>query len=217
MRAKTMLALAAAVAGLVVNGPSVWPATYTGGSGDCWSMGAMTNDVGLGGAKVAISSAANQSFFRGYAPVGISTITITDDNPPGITNGGSIAVCIPADIAMTWDETDLTAMFGGAASGKVGSIGYTGSNRRLTMAVLANFIAGDTLTISALSFKNYLASGNTRLELDFDNDGIADAQDGKTIAILAAFSYGGPRDSHAMDGMSKDKGLRVSGTIHVIR
>lgn len=207
MRAKTMLALTAAVAALVMSGPNMWAAIYTGGPGASYTMGAMTNDTGLGGAVVTLSSAANQVFVRGYALVAISTITITDDpTTPGIKSGIPIAVWVPAGFAMTWDATDLTPTFGGAAAGKVGAISYTNSNQRLVIAVTNDFIAGDTLTISALSFKNYIASGSTRLELDWDNDGIEDAQDDKTITILGVY-YGGLGDSYALDQMSIDKSL----------
>lgn len=217
MRKRTLAVLALAVAGWVVSGPGAWAAIYTGGAGDCWSMGAMTNDVHLGGAVVTLSSAANQSFSRGYAPVAISTITIADDITPGIKNGTPIAVRIPADFAMTWDETDLTPTFGGTAAGKVGAISYTNSNKRLVIAVTMDFVANDTLTISALSFKNHLGYGSARLELDFDNDGAADAQDDTTITILGVFQCGGLGDSYAFDEMSYDKLLLRSGTIFIIR
>lgn len=189
---------------------------YGGGSGDGYGTETMTNDVLLGGPYVAVSSAANQSFLRGYAPVAIATITITDANPAVISNGTSLAVCIPAGFNMTWDETDTTATFGGTASGKVGAIGYAGSNKRLLVAVTNGFAANDTLTISDLSFKNYVAAGTTRLLLDFDNNGQADAQDDKTITVLGACYTGGSADSYARDAMNEDKGLttaQVHGTV----
>jgi len=213
MRAKTILALTAAVAALVMSGQSVWAAIYTGGPGANYVMGAMTNDVNLGGAVVTLSSAANQFFAQGYAPVAIGTITITDDPAtPGIKSGTPITVWIPAGFAMTWDETDTTATFGGTAASKVNNttVSYTGSNQRLVIAVTADFVAGDTLTISDLSFKNYVASGSARLELDFDNDGLVDAQDDKTITILGVY-FGGLGDSYALDQMIKDKSLYPPG------
>ncbi|MBU4201217.1 MAG: hypothetical protein KKE37_02110 [Verrucomicrobia bacterium] len=208
MRTKTILALTAAMAALVINGPGAWAAIYTGGAGDCWSMDAMTNDVHLSATVVTVSSFADQFFARGYAPVAISAITITDDPAtPVIKSGTNMVVWIPAGFAMTWDETDLTPTFGGTAAGKVGAISYTNSNQRLKIAVTADFSAGDTLTISALSFKNYVGLGSARLELDYDNDGVTDAQDDKTITILGFYSYGGLGDSYALDQMITDRGL----------
>ncbi|MBU4200940.1 MAG: hypothetical protein KKG09_08215 [Verrucomicrobia bacterium] len=208
MRVKTMLVLTAAMAALVINGPGAWAATYTGGAGDCSILGTMTNDVLLGDSVITLSSAADQSFASGYAPVAISAITITDDPAtPVIKSGTNMVVWIPAGFVMTWDEADLTPTFGGTAAGKVGAISYTNSNQRLKIAVTADFSAGDTLTISALAFKNYLGSGSARLELDYDNDGIADVQDDKTITILGFHSYGGLGDSYALDQMITDGGL----------
>ena len=83
----------------------------------------------------------------------------------------------------------------------------------LVIAVTNDFIACDTLTVSDLSFKNYIGSGSARLELDFDNDGVVDAQDDKTITILGVY-FGGLGDSYAMDQMIKDKSLYLpAGTI----
>jgi hypothetical protein len=218
MRAKTMLMLAAAAAALVVNGSNAWAALYFGGPGASSAMGAMTNDVLLG-PLITISSAANQSFARGYAPVAISTITITDDPAaPGIKSGTPIAVWIPAGFPMTWDEAELTPVFGGTAAGKVGAISYSNSNQRLVIAVTADFVAGDTLTIGALSFKNYFDTGSTSLQMEYDNDGAADAQDDKTIAILGFYSYGGLGNSYAFDQTILDKSLLlVAGTIWTIQ
>ena len=203
------------MAALVMSAPSVWAAIYTGGPGASSAMGAMTNDVLLNVVMVKLSSSANQSFARGYAPVAISTITITDDpTTPVIKSGKSIAVRIPSDFTMTWDATNTTATFGGSAAGKVGAISYTGSNHRLIIAVTADFSAGQILTISALAFNNYLGSGSTHLELDYDNDGEVDAQDDKTITILGFYSYGGLGDSYVLDQMSIDKSLYLPiGTI----
>jgi len=210
MRRQTMTVLAAAVGFLLVLGHSARAAIYTGGSGDAYSMGAMAGDVNLGGAVVTLASAANQSFPRGYLPVGVSTITITDDTTPGIKSGTPIVVRIPAGLAMMWDETDLTPTFGGTASGKVGTISYASGNKHLVINVTGDFAASDTLTIADLSFKNYLGSGIDRLELDFDNNGLADADDNKTIAISTAYHHGGLEDSYALCAMNDDQKLRAN-------
>ena len=207
---KRLLVLATVTAVLLAAASGARAAIYTGGSGDAYSMGAMAGDVNLGGAVVTLASAANQSFTRGYAPVVISTITITDDATPGIKSGTPIVVRIPAGLAMTWDGADLAASFGGSAVGKVGGISYAGSNKQLVIAVTSDFAAGDTLTISALSFKNYLGAGSDRLELDFNNDGLDDADDGKTVTILSGFHYGGLQDSYALNTMNVDQKLRAT-------
>jgi len=210
-----MMLRVAVVCALMVSVPSgARAAIYTGGPGDAYSMDAMAGDVGLGGAVVTLSSAANQSFPRGYAPVAISTITITDDPAtPGIKSGMPIGIRIPSDLAMTWDETVITATFGGTAAGKVGGIGYAGSHKQLVIAVTSDFAAGDTLTIADLSFKNYIGSGIGHLEMDFDNDGGIDSQDDKTVTILGAFHHGGMEDGYAMDAMLLDRDMRIHGTL----
>lgn len=195
------------IAGLTLGGPAAWAATYTGGPGAGYASGAMTNDTSLATNTVTISSATNQSFGRGYTNIAISMITVADDPAvPVIKNGTPIGVWIPASLAMTWDETNATPTFGGSAAGKVGAVSYSNSNQRLIIAVTADFAAGDTLTISDLSFKNYLCSGAARLVLDYNNDGIADAQDDKTITIFNIY-YGGPRGDYTLDQMLVDKAL----------
>lgn len=218
MRAKTIFALTAVMAVLVMGGPGGWALpSYTGGDGASYAMGAMTNDVEhVGVVVVAISSAADQSFSRGYAPVAISPITITDaTNTPVISNNTSIAVWIPAAFAMTWDATNCAPTFGGSAANKVNpSVSYAGANQRLVIAVTNDFAAQDTLTISALAFRNYVGFGSARLELDYDNDGIVDAQNDKTIMIYSAYySGGGPGDNYALDQMIRDRCLNPIGTI----
>jgi len=200
----------------VLGGPSAWaddPYTF-GGSGDSYDVGAMTNDVHLGGPLVTLSSAADQSFAMGYAPVASVALTITDDLvAPGISNGMSLAVRIPAGFTMAWDETVLNPIFGGTAAGKVSNtVSYTNSNQRLVIAVTNDFIEGDILTVSALAFKNYIASGSTHLELNYDPDGFVDALDDKTITIYGVYA-GGLGDSYSLDQMLFEKCLHPVGTV----
>jgi len=200
----TVLAVVATL--LMMIGHSVSAAIYTGGYGANYSMGAMVSDVSLGGAVVTFTSAANQSFLSGDTPVGISMITITDDDTtPGIKSGIPIVIRIPSNLVMTWDETDLTPTFGGTASGKVGSISYASGNKHLVINVTGDFAAGDTLTIANLSFKNYLSGGPSKLELDFNNDNSVDSHDDKTISILSSFHYGGIDDGYAVGSMRRDR------------
>lgn len=204
-----------AAAALVMSGPGARAAaTYTGGAGNSFAMGAMTNDSRLGGPAVTLSSAADQSFFRGYAPVTISALTIADDPvTPGISNGTPITVRIPAGLGMTWDETNLTATLAGTAANKVNpTVSYAGASRWMIIAVTNNFAAGDTLVVSALAYKHRLGYGSLPLELDYDSDGLVDAYDDKTITIFSFFTYGALGDSYALDRMFTDKILDYAGT-----
>jgi len=212
MRRATTIALVSA--GLVLGVPVAQALPYTGGPDDSHSMVAMTNDVGLGGAIVHISSATNLYMARGYAPVAIAAITVTDDpTNPGIRNGTPIVIRIPDDFGMTWDTADTNAVYGGTAAGKVGTVSYAGSGKHLLIAVTNNFSAGDTLTVSGLSFRNYLQSGSTRLEVDFDNDGGVDAYDDKSIAVSGVFHYGGADDGYGVGTMTLDRDVKIIGTL----
>ncbi len=217
MHAKTALAVTAVMAAWVMNGPLIRAASYTGGLGDGYDEDAMTNDVYLS-TLVTLSSAENRSFTRAYAPVSIGTITIADDPVTPVITSGTLVLSIPAGFGMTWDETDTTATFGGSAASKANTtVSYAGSNKKLLVAVTNGFSAGDTLAISGLSFKNHIGFGTTRLELDYDDDGITDALDDKTITILE-FYTGGPGDAYAMGQMSQDNRLyRPPGTLFLIR
>jgi len=209
-----LAAVAMAVAGLTLGGPTGWAAIYTGGEGAYYAMYAMTNDVNVATVLVSISSDADQGFVRGYAAAAISPITITDaTNTPVISNGVPIAVSIPEDLVMTWDETCLTPTLSGSAAGKVGLISYTNLNKRLLIEVTTNFDAGDTLVVSNLAFENYLDVGSSHLELDYDNDGVPDAQDDKTITITGWYSYGGFGANCAVGQMLRDKYLNPLGTL----
>jgi len=212
MKTKTIMALAAI--GLVMSGASASAAIYNGGAGACYAMDELATPFHLGGPLVTLSSAANRSFARGYAPVAISVMTITDDpTTPGITSGTSIAVWIPVGFAMTWDETNLNAVIGGSAAGKVSAtVSYAGANQRLLIAVTDNFSAGDTLTVSALAFKDFLGSGSSRLELDYDNDGVADASDDKQLTIDGVFA-GGDGANYCLNQALREKCLNPVGTL----
>ncbi len=209
-----LAAVALAVAGLTLGGPTGWAAIYTGGEGAYYAMQAMTNDVNVATVPVSISSEADQWFVRGYAAADISPIKITDaTNTPLISNGVAIALSIPEDLSMTWDETCLAPTFSGSAASKVGSISYTHSNKRLLIEVTANFDAGDTLVVSNLACKDYLGTGSSRLELDYDNDGVPDAQDDKIITITGWYSYGGVGANCDVGQLLRDKSLNPLGTL----
>lgn len=216
MNAQTRWSLTAILV-LIMSRAGALAAGYTGGDGASYVMGSLTNVFHLGGPLVTLSSAANQVFTRGYAPAAISTLTITaGSNAPGISNGTPIAVWIPAGYAMTWDATNVTATVGGPAAGKVSAtVSYTGASQRLLIAVTSNFSTGEYVTVSALAFNNFLGSGSAQLQLDYDNDGVADAQDDKQITI-AGFFAGGDGAHYFLDQTPTGKALHPVGTLMTI-
>ncbi len=173
-------------------------------------MDAMTNDLApMIASAVSISSSADRFFYRGNAPVAASPITIAVvSDAPAVSNGGSLAVSIPAGFAMAWDETNRAPTFEGTAKAKVDTtVGYTNANRTLNIAVTDDFATNDTLIVSALSFKDYLGFGAARLELDFDGDGAPDAQDDKDIAIIGFYYTGAEGANYALDQTINDRRL----------
>ncbi len=215
MHSKTILGLMAASAIWALGGPAArGTALYTGGDGASYAMDALTDAFHLGGPMVTLSSAADQSFARGYAAEAAGALTITDGtNYPGISNGMSIAVWIPASFAMTWDEGDVTPVLAGTAASKVNAtVSYAGGNQRLLIAATSSFAKGDTLVVSGLAFKNFLGSGSTCLELDYDNDGVADALDDKAITIQGVFA-GGDGANYCLHQTLLEKCLHPVGSL----
>lgn len=187
---------------------------YTGGVGACYAMDAMAASFQLGGPMVTLSSASDQTFARGYTPVAMSVLTIAaGTNEPGISNGTPMAVWIPAGFAMTWDATNVNAALGGSGAGKVNAtVSYAGSNQRLVLAVTGNFTNGEQVTVNALGFRDILGSGSTQLELDYDNDGVADALDDKQVTIAGVFA-GGDGDNYSLNQTLLEKYLHPVGTL----
>ena len=114
------------------------------------------------------------------------------------------------------NETNLNAVVGGTAAGKVNAtVSYAGANQRLLIAVTDDFSASDTLTVSALAFKDFLGSGSSRLELDYDNDGVADAYDDKYTTIEGVFA-GGDGANYCLNQTIIEKCLYPVGTLMTI-
>jgi len=134
---------------------------------------------------VTFSSDADQYFSVADPPTTISTITINDNPQVGsITAINDIRIRIPESFNMTWDTTDTSADIGGTASGKVNSTVSFPDNKTLLIDVTSDFAAGDTLTISGLSFTNFsAASGQDNLELYIDGGHVLNTVDTKTILI----------------------------------
>lgn len=139
-------------------------------------------------AAIAVS-AANQTFEVGQVATAISQITITDDVGGEITAANDIRIAISTSThGMRWDTTDTTAIIGGTASAKASTtVSYEGGGSVLVIPVDINFAAGETLTVSGLSFTSFTtvvaASAGLTLLLDGASDITANATDNKTITI----------------------------------
>ena len=109
------------------------------------------------GAVVSLSSAAGQSFNVDQSATAISQITVVDASTPTITAADDIRIRIPGSFNMNWLTSDLTATIGGTASGKVSpTVSYEGG-QTLVLAVSSDFVAGDYITVSDLSFDVFSA------------------------------------------------------------
>ena len=140
---------------------------------------------------LSLSSAANQVFNQGQAPTAISVITVTEDGGPTLTALNDLRIRIPAGFNMTWDNTDLTATIGGPAAAKVSGavVGYEDSDHTLVLAILTDFVAGDSITIADLSFANFstpTAADNLEL-VDAGAGGATAVEDDKTVAVLNVY------------------------------
>ena len=92
-------------------------------------------------------------------PTPIATITVTDGATPAITAAKGLRIRIPGTFNMTWDSSDLTAVIGGPAAGKVSNtVGYENGNQTLLITVNTDFAASEWITISGLSFANFTAN-----------------------------------------------------------
>jgi hypothetical protein len=153
---------------------------------------------------LTISSAASQTFDLGDPPTAISPITITEGDTPTITAADDIRITIPAGFNMTWDATDTTANIVGADVSS--TVTYEDSNATLVLDVTGDFAALQSVTVSGLSFTNFTAASSPdNLELDVDNDSVADATDTRTITISGATGtiyYVRKSGSDAADGQS---------------
>jgi hypothetical protein len=139
-----------------------------------------------------IQSAADMSYAVGDPCSPAADIIITDVSTPSIKAATDIKIRIPRDLEMTWDIgiTDISGMISGTAAdgGRVGStVTYENSNKTIKIAVLSDFLAGDTLIISGLRFCNFSEeSTGDNLELEIANNGHIAAIDDKTISISSS-------------------------------
>jgi len=137
---------------------------------------------------VFILSASDQVFEVGQATTTISTITIEDRLGSSITAGNDIRIAIATSVAgMLWDTTDLTATIGGAQSSKVSTtVSYDGGGSVLVIDVTSDFVKDDVITISGLSFADFIkaaSTSNLSLHIDGGVDGSPVDSDDKSIII----------------------------------
>lgn len=89
------------------------------------------------------------------------------------------------------------------------------ANMRRVIEMTGDISAGDMLTISDLLF-NVFYGGVTRLELDYDSDGLMDAVDDKTITVQTYYHHGVTHDGYGSDGTSVDMDLNIHGTVLIL-
>ncbi len=141
-----------------------------------------------------IASNAAQVFTKGDPSTLTQFIRITESaGTPKITAAGDIRIIIPAALNMTWDTSVGAVTVSGTAQG-AGHIlaapavayGGVGGNKTVTIPVVNTFGSGQIADISGLRLTNFSAqSAASRLQLDINNDAVADSVDAQTIAIGA--------------------------------
>jgi hypothetical protein len=165
---------------------------FSGGSYDGWDRCAMTNNVGLGGALVSLSSGSDQLFDWTQAGPALAALTIAAEDPQGtITNGVRMQVSLPAAWRCRFDAGS-SVTYSGNATGKVAAARFSGDGRTLEIPVMADFVAADTLTVSGLKLADLrlVPADTQRLELDFTGDGARDVYDGFTVQVRVKWDGG---------------------------
>ncbi len=130
-----------------------------------------------------ITSAADQFFLAGTGVTPASLITIIEHpTSASITATDNIVIDIP-DPSLTdldWNNVALGSLtFGGTYSGMVTNIAYSMGDKRLTLLIDSDFMAGETLTVDGLEF-NVGANANAPDNLELSVDGgtsVADVDD----------------------------------------
>lgn len=164
---------------------------FKGGWYDGWDWHAASDYGDLGGAQVTLSSAADQLLDFYVEPGLLEDVTITDDDPHGITNEAVLTLSLPQGLpALRFDVTDVSCS--GTAAGKIGSASLSVDERSVLIPVTQDFAGGDTLTISGLAVHDPPLSreGVGRLSLEFSGDGITDTYDKKIFAVRVCISGG---------------------------
>ncbi len=158
---------------------------FLGGGYDGWDRQATFAAAGLGGARVSLSSGADQDLAWTQVQAALATATIqvvqatNDLGQTAITNGGALRLSVPPAWACRFDTAAALTFGGATAKVNVGGVTYTGNGRTLIVPVTADFGDGDMLTVGGLKLRDLALcrAGAERLELDFDGDGRTDAND----------------------------------------
>ncbi|MFH0753835.1 MAG: hypothetical protein V2A70_04655 [Candidatus Omnitrophota bacterium] len=159
-----------------------WALYYNGGDGTGFGFQQYTN-----GWIFTLASADAQTFNINDGITAISAITITQDaasNP--ITSANDIRITIPLGMNMLWYTTDTDAIIAGTASAKVSTtVTYEDAGKTLVVNVTSNFIDGDSITVSGLSFQTFSAASQAlSLGIEIDNAGNIIARDYNIKQIL---------------------------------
>jgi len=103
---------------------------------------------------------------------------------------------------MTWDTADTTATIGGPAAASVsGTVSYEDGGQTLVVDVTTDFVAGDQITISDLSYLDFTAvSAADNLELEINNDDVVQVTDDKTITIIDAYGISSAANQIFIEG-----------------
>ena len=175
--------------------------SFQGGPYDGWDRQGMISAAGLSDTQITFSSATNQVLVWTHPQGVLTTLTIRVVNPGSpiaITNGGSLRVSLPSVWACRFN-TGATLSFASNAAAKINtSVSYAEGDRTLVVPVTADFLAGDTLTITGLRILD-LALGrpeSQRLGLDVDSTAGPDLYDTFTLT-LSVPQPGGSQDGWA--------------------
>ena len=154
---------------------------YDGTGNTCWTFPVSGN--------LSLLTVSNQIFEYGQSSAS-TTLTVTDAATPSITTANGLRIAIAtSSVNMRFDSNYLSAIFGGSASGKVGSnLSLEGDGSVLYIPVTENFGGSNVLTIAGIKLGSF-ASGTAAFEgaLNIFKDGVtdqtSDASDTKTVTI----------------------------------
>ena len=154
---------------------------YDGTGNTCWTFPVSGN--------LSLLTVSNQIFEYGQSSAS-TTLTVTDAATPSITTANGLRIAIAtSSVNMRFDSNYLSAIFGGSASGKVGSnLSLEGDGSVLYIPVTENFGGSNVLTIAGIKLGSF-ASGTAAFpgSLNIFKDGVtdqtSDASDVKTVTI----------------------------------
>jgi uncharacterized repeat protein (TIGR01451 family) len=183
------------VSGLQFNNftaPSAASSLQLVNSGAAGGATAATDDKSKTIVAPVLTEAGNQIFTVGDPSTAMTTATITDAaSSPTITAANDIRLRIPAALNMIWNTAITTATIGGAASAKVSpAVSYEDAGKTLVLNVVADFAAGDQITVAGPAFTSFSAvSAATPLQVVVSGSGGGTAATSSaTKQIYAALS-----------------------------